>query len=330
VRRVFIMDDADQLMPPYLRFVRGVIDAQDLPLNISREILQQNRQVDAIRSGSVKKVLGLLEHLAKEETEKYATFWKEFGRVFKEGVVDDFGNRDRIAGLLRFASTRGDGDKPSVSLADYVGRMKEGQEAIYYITGDSFAAVRGSPHLEVFEQKGVEVLLMTDGIDEWVVTQLSDFEGKPLRSAARGALDLGKLEDEAAKQEAEKAAEALKPLTERIKAVLGERVQEVRVSHRLTTSPACLVASEHDMGRHLERLLKASGQSVPTSKPILELNPGHALVKRLDAEKDADRFADWAHILLDQALLSEGSQLEDPAGFVRRLNGMLLELSAQA
>jgi molecular chaperone HtpG len=327
VRRVFIMDDAEQLMPPYLRFVRGVIDAADLPLNISREILQQNRQVEAIRSGSVKKVLGLLEHLAKEEPEKYATFWREFGRALKEGVIDDPANRERVARLLRFASTRGEGDQPTVSLEDYVQRMPEGQEAIYYLTADSYAAAKGSPHLEVFAAKGIEVLLMTDGVDEWVVTHLGSFEGKPLRSVAKGALDLGKLEDEAKKRETEQAAEALKPLAERLKGVLGDRVQEVRASHRLTASPACLVAGEYDVGRHLERLFKAAGQSLPSSKPVLEVNPGHPLIRRLDAEKDGERFADWGQLLYDQALLAEGGQLEDPAGFVRRLNGMLLELS---
>ena len=329
VRRVFIMDDAEQLMPPYLRFVRGVIDAQDLPLNISREILQQNRQVESIRSGSVRKVLGLLEHLAKEEPEKYATFWKEFGRVFKEGVVDDPANRERIAGLLRFASTRGEGEKPSVSLGDYVARMKEGQDAIYYITADSYSAARHSPHLEVFEQEGVEVLLLTDGIDEWVVSNLTELEGKPLRSVAKGQLDLGKLRDETARQAAEAAADALKPLAERVTAVLGDRVQEVRVSQRLLTSPACLVAGEHDFGRHLERLLRASGQELPAARPILELNPTHPLVKRLEQET-GDRFGEWVEILFDQALLAEGSQLENPSAFVGRLNRMLLELSGGA
>ena len=329
VRRVFIMDDAEQLMPPYLRFVRGVIDAQDLPLNISREILQQNRQIDSIRSGSVKKLLGLLEHLAKEEPEKYATFWKEFGRVFKEGVVDDPANRERIAGLLRFASTRGEGEKPSVSLGDYVARMKEGQDAVYYITADSYSAARHSPHLEVFEQEGIEVLLLTDGIDEWVVSNLTEFEGKPLRSVAKGQLDLGKLRDETARQAAEVAADALKPLAERVKAVLGDRVQEVRVSQRLLTSPACLVAGEHDFGRHLERLLRASGQELPAARPVLELNPTHPLVKRLEQET-GDRFGEWVEILFDQALLAEGSQLENPSAFVGRLNRMLLELSGGA
>lgn len=326
VRRVFIMDDAEQLMPPYLRFVRGVIDAQDLPLNISREILQQNRQIESIRSGSVKKLLGLLEHLAKEEPEKYATFWKEFGRVFKEGVVEDPVNRERIAGLLRFASTRGEGETPSVSLGDYVTRMKEGQDAIYYITADSYSAARYSPHLEIFEQEGIEVLLLTDGIDEWVVSNLTEFEGKPLRSVAKGQLDLGKLRDETARQAAEAAADALKPLAERVKALLGDRVQEVRVSQRLLTSPACLVAGEHDFGRHLERLLRASGQDLPASRPVLELNPTHPLVKRLEQET-GDRFGEWVEILFDQALLAEGSQLENPSAFVGRLNRMLLELS---
>jgi molecular chaperone HtpG len=330
VRRVFIMDDAEQLMPPYLRFVRGLVDAADLPLNISREILQQNRQIDAMRSGSVKKVLGLLEHLANDEPEKYAGFWKEFGRVLKEGILEDHGNRERIAKLLRFASTRGEGDKPTVSLEDYLKRMPEGQEHIYYLTADSYAAASGSPHLEIFEQKGIEVLLLTDGIDEWVVSHLSEFEGKPLRSVARGALDLGKLEAGEAKEAADKAAEALRPLAERVKGVLGERVQEVRVSHRLTTSPACLVAAEHDIGRHLETLLKATGQTVPASRPVLEINPTHRLVRRLEAEHDGERFADWARLLFDQALLAEGGQLPDPAAFVKRLNRMLLELSRGA
>ena len=327
VRRVFIMDDAEQLMPPYLRFVRGVVDAADLPLNISREILQQNRQVDAMRSGSVKKVLGLLEHLAKEEPEKYVTFWKEFGRVLKEGVLEDHANRERIARLLRFASTRGAGEEQSVSLEDYLKRMPEGQEHIYYLTADSYLAARGSPHLEVFERKGVEVLLLTDGIDEWVVSHLTELEGKPLRSVAKGTLDLGKLEDQAARQDAEKAAEAFKPLAERVKGVLGARLQEVRVSHRLTSSPACLVASDHDLGRHLERLLKATGQTVPVAKPVLEINPTHPLVARLEAEQDTERFADWAQLLYEQALLAEGGQLEDPSAFVKRLNRMLLDLS---
>jgi molecular chaperone HtpG len=328
VRRVFIMDDAEQLMPPYLRFVRGLIDAADLPLNISREILQQNRQIESIRSGSVKKALGLLEHLAKDEPEKYATFWKEFGRVLKEGILEDPANRDRIARLLRFASTRGEGDRPSASLEDYVKRMPEGQEHIYYLTAESYPAARGSPHLEVFERKGVEVLLLTDGVDEWLVSHLTEFEGKPLRSVARGALDLGKLEDEAARQEAEQAAEHLKPFAERIKGVLGTRVQDVRVSHRLTTSPACLVAGDHDLGRHLERLLKATGQAVTAARPVLEVNPSHPLVGRMGAEPDGERFGDWVELLYEQALLAEGGQLEDPSAFVRRMNRMLLELSA--
>lgn len=277
----------------------------------------------------MKKLLGLLEHLAKDEPEKYATFWKEFGRVFKEGVVDDPVNRERIAGLLRFASTRGEGDKPSVSLGDYVTRMKEGQDAIYYITADSYSAARHSPHLEIFEQEGIEVLLLTDGIDEWVVSNLTEFEGKPLRSVAKGQLDLGKLRDETARQAAEAAADALKPLAERVKALLGDRVQEVRVSQRLLTSPACLVAGEHDFGRHLERLLRASGQDLPASRPVLELNPTHPLVKRLEQET-GDRFGEWVEILFDQALLAEGSQLENPSAFVGRLNRMLLELSGGA
>jgi molecular chaperone HtpG len=333
VRRVFIMDDAEQLMPPYLRFVRGIVDSSDLPLNISREILQQNRQIDAMRSGSVKKVLGLLEHLAKEEPDKYKTFWEEFGRVFKEGIIDDHGNRDPIAKLLRFASTQNTGDEQSISLEDYVSRMKEGQNSIYYITADSSGAARSSPHLEIFQDRGIEVLLMIDGVDEWVVTHLTEFDGKPLKSITQGELDLGKLGE--AKEEVEgagekKSVEVPEALVKRIKDALGERVKDVRTSSRLTASPACLVADEHAMSGHMERLLKAAGHEVPTSKPVLEINAGHPLVRRLDAEPDEERFRDWAHILFDQSLLSEGAQLDNPGAFVKRLNGMLLTLTSGA
>ncbi len=326
VRRVFIMDDAEQLMPAYLRFVRGVVDSNDLPLNVSREILQHNKVIDAIRNGSVKKVLGLLEDLARNEPEKYQEFWNEFGRVMKEGPGEDFANREQIARLLRFASTRNDTPEQTVSLADYVAAMKEGQEKIYFVTADSFAAAKHSPHLEIFRKKGIEVLLLADRVDEWLMSSLTEFEGKELQSVTKGALDLGGLEDAAEKQAQEKAAEDLKPLVERVQKVLDGQVKEVRVTHRLTDSPACLVAGEHDMSANLERILKSVGQHAGGSKPILELNPTHPLVVRLGDEADDKRFEDWARILFDQALLAEGGQLDDPAAFVARLNQLLLEL----
>jgi molecular chaperone HtpG len=325
-RRVFIMDAAEQLLPNYLRFVRGVVDSDDLPLNVSREILQQNRAVETIRSASVKKILGLLEDLAKNDRDKYARFWQEFGRAMKEGPAEDFANRERIAKLLRFASTHNNGDEQTVSLDDYIGRMKEGQDKIYYLTGDSFAAVSNSPHLEVFRKKGIEVLLLSDRIDEWLVGNLPEVEGKALQSVAKGELDLGKLEDQESAAEIKKAEEQYKGLAERMKQVLGDKVKEVRISHRLTESPACLVVEEHDMGASLRNLLKAAGHDIPKVVPIMEINPGHALVTRLDQEQDERRFADWAAILFDQALLAEGGQLEDPAAFVRRLNALLLLL----
>jgi molecular chaperone HtpG len=326
VRRVFIMDDAEQLMPAYLRFVRGVIDSADLPLNVSREILQSSRDIDAIKAGSVKKVLGLLEDMAANQPEQYVEFWNAFGRVLKEGPGEDYANREKIAGLLRFASTHTDTDAQVVSLKDYIGRMKEGQTAIYYITADSFAAAQHSPHLEIFRKKGIEVLLLSDRVDEWLTGNLHEFEGKPLKSIAKGGLDLGALEDEAEKTAQKEAEESMKPLVERIKTTLGERVKDVRVTHRLTDSPACLVTGEGDMSANLERLLKAAGQAAPTVKPTLEINPTHALVTRMDAESDEDRFADWANLLFEQALLAEGGQLDDPASFVRRLNGLLAML----
>ena len=326
VRRVFIMDDAEQLMPAYLRFVRGVIDSADLPLNVSREILQSSKDIDAIKSGSVKKVLGMLEDLAANQPEQYAEFWKQFGRVMKEGPGEDFANKERIAGLLRFASTHADTDAQVVSLKDYVGRMKEGQTAIYAIAADSFAAAKHSPHLEIFRKKGIEVLLLSDRVDEWLMSNLAEFDGKPIKSVAKGDLDLGALEDEAEKTAQKEAEASMKPLVERIKATLGERVKDVRVTHRLTDSPACLVTGESDMSANLERLLKAAGQAAPTVKPTLEINPAHTLVTRMNAESDEDRFADWAHLVFDQALLAEGGQLDDPASFVRRLNGLLAML----
>ncbi len=326
VRRVFIMDDAEQLMPGYLRFIRGVIDSADLPLNVSREILQSSRDIDAIKAGSVKKVLGMLEDMAENRPDQYTAFWKEFGRVMKEGPGEDFANREKIAGLLRFASTHTDTDAQVVSLKDYIGRMKEGQSAIYYITADSFAAAQHSPHLEIFRKKGIEVLLLSDRVDEWLTGNLAEFDGKPLKSVAKGGLDLGELEDEAEKTAQKEAEESMKPLVERIKTTLGERVTDVRVTHRLTDSPACLVTGEGDMSANLERLLKAAGQAAPPVKPTLEINPSHALVTRLAAESGDARFADWANLLFEQALLAEGGQLDDPASFVRRLNGLLAML----
>ncbi|GAB1412008.1 molecular chaperone HtpG [Candidatus Desulfobacillus denitrificans] len=327
VRRVFIMDDAEQLMPVYLRFVRGVVDTNDLPLNVSREILQESKDIEAIRAGCTKKVLGLLEDLAENRKDDYAKFWKEFGRVLKEGVGEDPANREKIAGLLRFASTHADTEEESASLADYLGRMKEGQDKIYYVTADSFTAAKHSPHLEIFRKKGIEVLLLSDRVDEWVLGYLNEFQGKPLASVAKGGLDLGTLEDEAEKQAQAAQAGEFKELVDKIKASLGERVKDVRVTHRLTDSPACLVADEHDLGGNLARLLKAAGQKVPDSQPILEINPEHPVVQRLKYEEK--RFDDWSAVLFDQALLAEGGQLEDPASFVRRVNALMLEMGGK-
>ncbi|MFP4682294.1 MAG: molecular chaperone HtpG, partial [Ectothiorhodospira sp.] len=323
VQRVFIMDDAEQLMPAYLRFVRGVVDSNDLPLNISREILQNNRVIDGIRSGSVKKVLGLLEDMAKNEPEKYQTFWDAFGRVLKEGPAEDHANREQIARLLRFASTHTGEATQNVSLADYVGRMKEGQDTIYYITADTHTAALNSPHLEVFRKRGIEVLLLSDRVDEWLVAHLTEFEGKSLKSVAKGDLDLGEAETEEEKKAQQEAEEQVKDLLPRIQEALGERVQEVRFSHRLTDSPACIVLSENEMALYMQQLLKQAGQHLPDTKPVLEVNPGHRLIQRMDQEADAERFGDWARLLLDQAILAEGGQLEDPAGFVRRLNTLI-------
>ncbi|QEP44542.1 molecular chaperone HtpG [Ectothiorhodospiraceae bacterium BW-2] len=327
VKRVFIMDDAEHLMPNYLRFVRGVIDSSDLPLNISREILQHNRAIESMKSGSVKKVLGLLESMAKEEPDNYKTFWTEFGKVMKEGPGEDYGNKEQIGKLLRFASTHNDTDEQTISLDDYISRMKEGQEPIYYITADSFAAAKNSPHLEIFRKKGIEVLLMYDRVDEWLSTSLTEYSGKQLKSVTKGELDLGKLDGEEEKKEQERVAKEAEPLIKRISESLGERVKEVRVTHRLTSSPACLVTEEHEMSANLERILKQVGQEAPSIKPIMEVNPEHPLVKRLDKEQ-GERFSDLALILFDQALLSEGGQLDDPALFVSKLNQMLLEMSA--
>jgi len=327
VRRVFIMDDAEQLMPAYLRFVRGVIDSNDLPLNVSREILQQSKDVQAIRTASVKRVLGLLEELGEKDPEKYATFWKTFGRVLKEGVPEDPGNTERIAKLLRFSSTRDESGEQTVSLATYVGRMKEGQDAIYFITADSYAAAKNSPHLEIFRKLGVEVLLLHDRVDEWVVSALTEFDGKPLQSVAKGGLDLSKIGGEEPKTDPGQEPVDHASLIERMQEALKERATAVRITHRLTDSPACLVSDEHGMSTHLERMLKAAGQDVPMSKPILEINPTHPIVQRLKDETDEAKFGDWSQILFDQATLAEGGQLEDPATFVKRLNELMLTLA---
>jgi molecular chaperone HtpG len=317
------MDEAGELLPVYLRFVRGVIDSADLPLNVSREILQESRDVKSIREGSTKRVLALLADLAENQKDKYAKFWAEFGQVLKEGLGEDHANRDALAKLLRFSTTAADSEAQTVSLADYVGRMKPGQEKIYYVTADTLEAARSSPHLEVFRKKGIEVLLLADRVDEWMLGFLTEYEGKPLASVARGGLDLGALADEEEKKAEEKSAEAHKALVEKVKAALGERVKEVRVTLRLTDSPSCLVADEHDLSGHLQRLLKAAGQKAPASPPILELNPEHPLFARMAG--DEARLSDWANLLIDQALLAEGGQLDDPAAFVKRVNRLLLE-----
>lgn len=323
VKRVFIMEDAEKLMPQYLRFVRGVIDTSDLPLNVSREILQSSRDVDAIKAGSVKKVLSLLEEMAENKPEDYAKFYKEFGRVLKEGPGEDFANREKIAGLLRFASTKADTDVQDVSFKDYIARMQPEQDVIYYITAESFAAAQHSPHLEIFRKKGIEVLLMSDRVDEWLLGSLTEFEGKKLQSIAKGDLDLGKLESETEKEIQKKIEEESKTLVEKIKQTLGSQVKDVRVTHRLTDSPACLVSDAHDLSGNLARILKAAGQNAPDSKPILEINPNHKLVKRLEAEAAETVFADLTHVLFDQALLAEGGTLEDPASFVKRMNSLI-------
>jgi len=326
IRKVFITDDAEQLMPRYLRFIKGVIDANSLPLNVSREILQQSKQISTIKSGAVKKVLGMLEGLAKNEPEKYEKFWSEFGAVIKEGPIEDHANKDRIAKLLRFASTHGDGDgdKQAVSLEDYVGRMQEGQEHIYYVTADSYPAAKNSPHLEIFRKKGIEVLLLSDRVDEWLVSSLDEFDGKHLQSVAKGQLDLGKLDDEEEKQHQEEVSKDFESVLTQIKDVLADKVSEVRLSHRLTESPACLVSDVYGMSLNMERIMKEAGQNMSFGKkPIFEINPDHALVLRLKAEQDDTRFADLTHILFDQAILAEGGQLDDPSAFVHKLNGLL-------
>ncbi|MDB5081433.1 MAG: molecular chaperone HtpG [Chloroflexi bacterium] len=327
VRRIFIMDDAEKLMPTYLRFVRGVIDSNDLPLNVSREILQQNRLVDNIRAGAVKKILGLLDDMATREKDKYATFWKEFGKVLKEGIPEDTANRESIARLLRFASTQNNSETQDVSLDDYIGRMKEGQEKIYYLTADSYAAAKNSPLLEIFRQKGVEVLLLTDLVDNWVVSSLTEYQGKPIQSIAKGDLELDKLDDEETKAAQEKTASEFKELTDRLQSVLSDKVKEVRVTNRLTSSPSCIVGDENDLDESFKRILKATGQNLPSSKPIFEINPQHPIVERLRTVEDQERFKDWSYILFEQAVLTDGGELEDPMAFVSRLNGLLVALS---
>lgn len=325
VKRVFIMDDAEQFLPHYLRFVRGIIDSNDLPLNISREILQSNRVIDAIRTSVIKRVLSMLEQLATEDKEKYQQFWKEFGQAMKEGPAEDFGNREQVAKLLRFASTKNDVEVQEVSLEDYIGRMLKGQEKIYYITADTFNAAKNSPHLEMFRKKGIEVLLLSDRVDEWLMTHLTEFQGKSFQSVARGGLELGALEDKQEEEKIKQAEGEFSSLIEKIKTVLGDRVKEVRLSRRLTDSPACIVLGEHDLSSQMEKLLQASGQKVPTHKPILELNPDHRMIKKLKTVTDKTQFEDWATVLFDQAILGSGEKLDDPASFVKRFNRLLLD-----
>lgn len=325
VKRVFIMDDADQLMPNYLRFIKGVVDSDDLPLNISREILQRNKHIDTIRGASIKKILSHLEKMAKNKAEDYAIFWKEFGRVLKEGPAEDSANKETIAKLFRFASTHNDSDIENVSLDEYISRMKEGQDKLYYITGDSYKAVKNSPHLELFRKKGIEVILMHDRVDEWMMSYLNKYDGKSFVNIAKGELDLGELEDKEEKKKAEKAAKDYEKLLKQMAESLGDKVKEVRVSTRLTDSPSCLVVEQQDMAVSMQKILKQAGHEVPNVEPILEINVEHPLVKRLSEEKDDDKFSDWSHLLFDQAMLSEGGQLEDPVAFVTRINQLLLE-----
>jgi molecular chaperone HtpG len=325
VQRVFIMEDSEKLMPRYLRFVRGLIDSNDLPLNVSREILQGSKVIDSIRSGSTKKVLGMLEKLARNDPEKYQSFWTEFGKVLKEGPAEDFANREKIGKLLRFATTQTDAPEQTVSLDDYIGRMQEGQDKIYYIAADSHSAAKNSPHLEIFRKKGIEVLLLSDRVDEWLTAHMMEYDGKKLQSVAKGELDLG--DDEESEKELEKKAKGAEKLLKRMKDALEDKVEEVRVTNRLTDSPACIVLNEQDMAMHMQRILKEAGHELPSSKPILEINPDHPIVKKLDAEKSKKKFADWSDILFDQALLAEGGQLEDPASFVAKLNKMLVTIA---
>jgi molecular chaperone HtpG len=327
VQRTFIMDDAEQFLPLYLRFIKGVVDSNDLSLNVSREILQKDPNIDAMRSALTKRVLDMLSKMATGEAEKYSKFWKEFGQVLKEGPAEDFTNREKIAKLLRFASTHADTEEQLQSLDDYIARMKEGQEKIYFTVAENYNTAKSSPHLEVFRKKGIEVLLLSDRVDEWLMSHLFEYEGKSFQDVGKGQLDLGKLDSEEEKQAQEKIAEAKKPLLDRVKQALDSEVSEVRITHRLTDSPACVVVGEHDMGAQMRRILEAAGQKAPDSKPIFELNPEHPLVVKLEAESNETRFSDLAHILFDQANLAEGAQLQNPAAYVQRLNKLLLELS---
>jgi molecular chaperone HtpG len=327
VQRVFIMDDAEQFMPTYLRFVKGLLDSNDLPLNVSREILQDNKVTQAMRQGCTKRVLQMLEKIAKNDAEKYQAFWTEFGNVLKEGPAEDQANKDKIAGLMRFASTHNDSEAQTVSLADYIGRMQEGQDKIYYITADSFQAAKSSPHLEIFRKKGIEVLLMSDRIDEWLMSHLSEFEEKTMQSITHGALDLGELDDEDSKKAQEEAEKQVEGIVERMKAVLGERVEDVKFTHRLTDSPACIVADEQGMTTQMIKLMQAAGQPVPEAKYHFELNPDHQLVKMLVDVQDEEQFGQWTEVLFDQAALSEQGSLKDPANFVQKLNKLLMGLA---
>ncbi|KEX90808.1 MULTISPECIES: molecular chaperone HtpG [Pseudomonas] len=328
VQRVFVMDQAESFLPLYLRFIKGVVDSNDLSLNVSREILQKDPIIDSMKSALTKRVLDMLEKLAKNDPEQYKGFWKNFGQVMKEGPAEDFANKEKIAGLLRFASTNGDDGEQVVGLTEYLARAKEGQDKIYYLTGETYAQVKNSPHLEVFRKKGIEVLLLTDRIDEWLMSYLSDFDGKGFVDVARGDLDLGNLDSEEDKKAAEEVAKSKEGLVERLKTALGESVAEVRVSHRLTDSPAILAIGEQDLGLQMRQILEASGQKVPDSKPIFEFNPAHPLIEKLDSEQSDERFGDLSHILFDQAALAAGDSLKDPAAYVRRLNKLLVELSA--
>ena len=326
VQRVFVLEDSEQLMPKYLRFVRGLVDSNALSLNVSREILQNNKVIDSIRNGSVKKILTMLEKMAKNDPEKYQSFWNEFGRVLKEGPGEDFSNKEKIGKLLRFATTHNDSKDQTVSLEDYIARMQEGQDKIYYIAADTHSAAKNSPHLEIFRKKGIEVLLLSDRVDEWLTSHFNEFDGKTLQSVAKGELDLDK-DNEDTKKEQEKKAKESEGLVKRMKDALGDKVDSVRVSSRLTNSPACIVLNEHDMAMHMQRLMKEAGHALPGSKPILEINADHPIVKMLDKEQSEDKFKDWSDILFDQALLAEGGQLDDPASFVHKLNEMLVTIA---
>ncbi|WP_125563931.1 molecular chaperone HtpG [Pseudoalteromonas rubra] len=327
VQRVFIMDDAEQFMPSYLRFVKGLLDSNDLPLNVSREILQDNKVTQAIRKGCTSRILKMLDRMGKNKAEDYQTFWDEFGQVIKEGPAEDAANKEAIAKLLRFSSTHTDESVQNVSLEQYIERMTEGQDKIYYVVADSFEAAKSSPHLEIFRKKGIEVLLLSDRVDEWMMSHLTEFAEKSFQSITRGDLDLGDMEDEESKKAQEESEKQVEGLVERIKEALGDKVKEVRFTHRLTDSPACVVVDDHDMSSQMQKLMESIGQSAPESKPIFELNPEHQLVKHLNVEQDEDKFAQWSEVLLDQALLAERGSLKDPAGFVARLNKLMLDLS---